>query len=179
MAYSECLPTRLNPLAERARFSQATSDPYVAAYLVSQVGADGSPGGWTEVDQTEVVQDNLFPQWYHTVGHRSPHWKGRKGGQIELHDGIAGVVLQVMDWDYMSMDDTIGAVFLPVEYLMHKTEPTSETHFLTFEEGTQGQITVEVQFNPDAAAAAEPATYDEVGHPDDFFDKVCANSHTL
>ena len=34
MACPECLPTRLNPLAERACFSQALSDDLISSYYV-------------------------------------------------------------------------------------------------------------------------------------------------
>ena len=49
MAYSECLPTRLNPLAERTCFSQAQHLQGIGEELVQPLAPSGSAlpaGGW-------------------------------------------------------------------------------------------------------------------------------------
>jgi hypothetical protein len=131
--------------------------------------------------------NNLNPRFDHAVGD-SRDWPTRRralahtppstaawqfsGEKIELGDGVAGVVLQVMDRDAYTSDDPIGAVFLSSEYLAHKTARGEHTYFLSHGTQTQGQITVELEFHPEGGGGGAAAAYDEAGHPDDLFNKV-------
>jgi hypothetical protein len=65
MAYSECLPTRLNPLAERTSFSQVVVDTFFVCDLGVQSHTyymSGRSGQW--VSNFKKIRRRYFKGWF-------------------------------------------------------------------------------------------------------------------